>query len=155
MKKRAGFTLIELLVVVLIIGILSAVALPQYEKAVEKSRAAEAMALVKAVGQANLVYYMANGKYTSDLRDLDLDIPGEEAVHTVPRRVTRYFSYRAMLSPASVPVEGIALANRLPVNTRYAIGFMEDGSLKCFYKSGSNKDKQICAGLNLPSQAYW
>ncbi|MBQ9971196.1 MAG: prepilin-type N-terminal cleavage/methylation domain-containing protein [Elusimicrobiaceae bacterium] len=73
MKK--GFTLIELLVVVLIIGILSAVALPQYEKAVLKTRLATVKNLTKAVSQAQEIYYMANGEYSADLTSLDIELP--------------------------------------------------------------------------------
>ena len=73
---KSGFTLIELLVVVLIIGILAAVALPQYEKAVLKSRVAGAFAKLEALDKAQTVYYMANGRYTTDLEAVDLDLSG-------------------------------------------------------------------------------
>ena len=70
-----GFTLIELLVVVLIIGILAAVAVPQYQRAVDKSRYAAMMPIVRAIKSAQEAYYMEHGFYTSALADLDLEPP--------------------------------------------------------------------------------
>ncbi len=68
MKK--GFTLIELLVVVLIIGILSAIALPQYTAAVEKSRAGEALVILKHAQQARMIDYLQNPNAPSTPKDI-------------------------------------------------------------------------------------
>lgn len=76
--KNAGFTLIELLIVVLMIGILAAVALPQYETAVEKSRAAEGLTLLNSLVSAQESYKMANGVYSRDFDALDVSLPLQE-----------------------------------------------------------------------------
>ena len=70
-----AFTLIELLVVVLIIGILAAVALPQYQKVVEKSRSAQALTLLKSTLSAAQTYHLANGEWPSSFDELSIDIP--------------------------------------------------------------------------------
>ena len=70
-----GFTLIELLVVVLIIGILSAFALPQYRRAVAKTHLAEMFMQVNLLWQAQQVYFLQTGTYTEDLTELVPSLP--------------------------------------------------------------------------------
>ena len=70
-----AFTLIELLVVVLIIGILAAVALPQYQKAVIKSRVATILPTLASIIQAQELYYLSNGEYTDNAELMDLQPP--------------------------------------------------------------------------------
>ena len=135
-----GFTLIELLVVVLIIGILAAVAVPQYQRAVEKSRMAEAVAMVRAIANAQEVYRLANGEYanTQDFSVLDLSVPGKanNQNHT-GRRQTKYFVYGTAINK-STGLNHIALARRLKDGT-------DDSSGRYYlYVSGSNPQRIRC-----------
>ncbi len=63
MKNKQAFTLIELLVVVLIIGILAAVALPQYNKAVKRAQGREVLVAIDALDKALTDYYLENDSY--------------------------------------------------------------------------------------------
>ena len=74
-ENNTGFTLIELLVVVLIIGILAAVALPQYQKSVAKSKYIQIQTAGESIARAETVYFLANNTYTNDLENLDLTFP--------------------------------------------------------------------------------
>ena len=70
-----GFTLIELLVVVLIIGILTSVALPQYNRSVAKARAVQEMIWIESVVAAEKRYHLATGQFTNQLDNLDIGAP--------------------------------------------------------------------------------
>lgn len=69
-----GFTLIELLVVVIIIGILTAVAMPEYTKAIDETKTTLAMAFLREVKKADNLHYMKNGKYARFFSSLDIDV---------------------------------------------------------------------------------
>ncbi len=88
--NNKGFTLIELLVVVLIIGILAAMAMPQYFKAVERSRMSEAVTLLGNIAQAQQRKYLQINKYTANYEGLDVSPKGAKgsAYHTKGDPVT-------------------------------------------------------------------
>lgn len=84
---KRGFTLIELLVVVLIIGILASIALPQYERAVWKSRFAEVYTVTSSLEKAIQLYILSNGYPSAQVNlgpdDLDIDTLSNLRVATV------------------------------------------------------------------------
>ena len=122
-RNQSGFTLIELLVVVLIIGILAAVAVPQYQKAVAKSRAMQLLTLVKSVATAQQAYYLANGEYATQFGELSLDIdsltPGD----------TSMLAAGALASNADV----------VRYNNLFEIRLINDGSVHSSFRTGKYK----------------
>ncbi len=72
LQTKKGFTLIELLVVVLIIGILSSIAVPQYFKAVERSRMAEAETLLNSIAQAQRRMFLQANTFVRSYESLDV-----------------------------------------------------------------------------------
>ena len=76
-KNKLGFTLLELLVVVVIIGILAAIALPQYRKAVARAELTQIINSVKSITNSQERYYLIYGAYAANLQGLDIDISNQ------------------------------------------------------------------------------
>ena len=103
MNNKKAFSLIEVLVVILIVGILTAVALPQYQKAVIKGRFSQALTYAAVIRDAEYIYHTTYNTYTTDLNELDVNIPGcEEEEYFSNRRRNTYVcaqNYKIMFSP--------------------------------------------------------
>ena len=89
--NKKAFTLVELLVVVLIIGILAAIAVPQYQKAVLKADLHRGIPLVESLYQAQQSYALTHGDFATDIDDLDLTIPKDESCDKTQTASSSYY----------------------------------------------------------------
>lgn len=142
--KSTGFTLIELLVVVLIIGILAAVALPQYEVAVAKSRFATMMPMLNHFKQEQELFYLANGRYATTWEELLGEIPdGATATDASMRWQDAYWG----LSGSANLYVGIPKVSGLD----YSLGFdhgTSAGMRACVAYNDSPLAQKVCKSMS-------
>lgn len=146
--QLSGFTLIELLVVVLIIGILASVALPQYEKAVEKARAANAFQIIKSINDAEKIVNLEKG--TSGVlypfEELSVSFTNEDGStatghYLYGKDYTFQIGFNG--SYTSYTTEEPAQASTTRNGVIYVLG-INQGRRTCFSREGSTKGEEMC-----------
>ncbi len=161
----AGFTLIELLVVGLIIGILSAVALPQYNKVVEKSRMGEAQSIMASLKSNIELYLMSNGFPGTNINllgnssdtSVDMGVSLQHLKCQASSCSSKYFTYSAYCGTSPTSGEGVCYISAARKNEGYSTelytlsqsrGPAKWDILRCFNHNKTDPGQVICREIN-------
>jgi len=129
MKK--AFTLVELIIVVIIIGILAAIALPQYNKTMERSRIAEASAVLGALRGAQLRYKLENTDYATLPTQLDIELPNYDGSGSPNGKFFTYLAINEPETSATVTAIGNAKRKTGSLYGEYDIKINDQGKIYC------------------------
>jgi len=154
MKNNKGFTLLELLVVVLIIGILAAIALPQYNKIILKANLHKGIPFVASLYQAQQSHYMVHGSFAKNLTDLDITLPDgctEELRRTEYLYICDFGTFYSSGFNSIyflVPKQTIAYVQYLQDTTVSSVGVtFRTGKRYCFARPNSQVAQDVCENM--------
>ncbi len=142
LSNKKGFTLIELLVVVLIIGILAAVAVPQYRKTVELNEAKMMLANMHAVKKMENIYRLQNGTYTLNWEELDV-IPTATSISANKKELYAADGQRYTLVDEGTYVH----VNGHDRRRQYYLYLAFPATTQICYPQGTDKGKRVCKYL--------
>ena len=134
-----GFTLVELLVVVLLIGILSAIAIPMYQGAVDKSHWSTMLPGAKAIKDAEEAIKMTNGAYTDEMANLDVTMNNADLTF-------------ALVTPNNTADPNVIRVTNSKLNNVRLASYLDDspkfaGQLHCEAKTGDERAERLCGKL--------
>ena len=135
-RTAPGFTLIELLVVVLIIGILAAMALPDYQRATEISRVGAALSFSRAFRDSVDRYYMQNGRFPSSPDTLDIGLT----------KCPKYFScsYHELTTQGKFQIDRQNGPFAYGIITRSAVSPALPNTIYCYALRSNKKGVEFC-----------